>query len=247
MREVLDYLLGVYPLVLVLAFVAWLAASRRSRRLTRWPLLAIWLGLAVAGAPPVASSLNAMLARAAPPPSREAPPDLIVVPTGGIISLSDGSWFPASPTVMRARAGLAAQLQWAAPVLIAGGSPDGGPAESEVTVDSLDLVVDDALMIETASQNTCENAAAAAAAAAELGATRVLLVTSGLHVMRAAACLRHQGLEVAALTADTVYEPTGLWAWLPSHRSLAVTMAAIKEMIGIGYYVASGTLTTDDL
>ena len=247
MREILDYLLGVYPVVLILVFIAWLAAPRRSRRLTRWTLLVTWLGLVVIGAPPVATGLNTLLARAAPPPDRQRPPDLIVVPTGGIISLSDGTSFPGSTTVQRIMAGLAAQRQWAAPVLLTGGSPDGGPPESEVTVDSLDLVVDDALMIETESQNTCENAKAAAALAAEFDISRVLVVTSGLHIMRAAACLRHQGLTVYALTSDIVYDPTGIWGYLPSHRSMAVTMASLRELIGIGYYQISGVLSFDDL
>ncbi|MGF1627748.1 MAG: YdcF family protein [Alphaproteobacteria bacterium] len=247
MRDILDYLLGVYPIVLVLAFVAWVAVPRRSPRLARWPLFAIWSVLLVLGLPWTATGLNTLLARAAPPPDRTAPPELIVVPTGGIYSLSDGGWFPAMPTVQRIMAGLGAQQQWVAPVLLTGGSPDGSPPESEVTVAGLGLVVDDALMIETGSTNTAENALAAAAIADQLGVRSVLLVTSGLHVMRAAACLRHHGLTVSTLTADVVYDPSGLWAWLPSHRSMAVSLASIRELIGVGFYLVDGRLDLADL
>jgi len=247
MRDILDYLLGIYPIVLILAFVAWLALPRRSPRLARWPLFAIWAGLLVLGLPWTATGLNTLLARAAPPPDRTAPRELIVVPTGGAISLSDGSRFPSEPTVQRLMAGLSAQQQWMVPVLLTGGSPDGGPPESEVAVTALGLVVDDALMIETGSTDTAENALASAAIADQLDAERVLLVTSGRHVMRAAAALRHHGVTVSALTADVVYDPSGLWAWLPSHRSLAVTMASLRELIGIGWYLASGTLDLSDL
>lgn len=247
MREILDYLLGVYPVVLALAFVAWLALPRRSPRLARWPLFLIWFGLLALGLPWTATGLNTLLARAAPPPDRTDPPQLIVVPTGGVISLSDGSWFPSEPTVQRLMAGLGAQQQWAVPVLLTGGSPDGGPPESEVAVAALGLVVDDALMIETASADTAENAQAAAAIAGQLEATQVLLVTSGRHVLRAAASLRHQGLAVSVLTADVVYEPTGIWAWAPSHRSLAVSMASLRELIGVGWYLVSGSLDVSDL
>src|SRR5690606_35723565 len=97
------------------------------------------------------------------------------------------------------------------------------------------------------STDTAENALASAAIADQLDAERVLLVTSGRHVMRAAAALRHHGVTVSALTADVVYDPSGLWAWLPSHRSLAVTMASLRELIGIGWYLASGTLDLSDL
>ena len=247
MRDVLDYLLGVYPAVLVLAFLAWLALPRRSPRLARWPLVAIWLGLLVFGAPPVATGLAALLAAGAPPPDPRDPPHLIVVPTGGVYSLADGTAFPSRSTVERTMAGLAAQRQWPVPVLLTGGNPEAGPPESEATVDALGLVVDDALMIETASADTCDSGVAAAEAAARLGATRVLLVTSGMHLTRAAACLRHNGLQVAALAADTAYDPTGLWAFLPSHRSLAVSMDAIGEMIGIGFYIVSGRIDFADL
>lgn len=247
MREILDYLLGVYPVVLVLVFVAWLAVPRRSPRLARWPLFVTWVGLLVLGLPWTATGLNTLLARAAPPPDRDHPPQLIVVPTGGIYSLSDGSWFPGRSTVQRLMAGLGAQQQWPAPVLLTGGGPDGIPSESAMTVQALGLIVDDALMIETESLNTAENARAAAAVAAELGATHVLLVTSGLHVMRAAACLRHNGLTVYALTADVVYEPVGLTAWLPSESSLEASMASIRELIGIGVYIVEGKLDFADL
>lgn len=247
MREILDYLLGVYPIVLVLVFVAWLAMPRRSPRLARWPLLATWLLMLVLGLPWTATGLNTLLARAAPPPDRDNPPELIVVPTGGIYSLSDGNWFPGRSTVQRLMAGLGAQQQWLVPVLLTGGGPDGIPSESAMTVQALNLIVDDALMIETQSLNTAENAQAAAAVAAELGADQVLLVTSGMHVMRAAACLRHNGMTVYALTADVVYDPTGLSAWLPSERNMDASMASLRELIGIAVYLMNGNLDFDDL
>lgn len=247
MRDILDYLLGVYPLVLVLAFVVWLALPRRSPRLVRWPLVAIWLGLLVLGAPPVAVGLNALLADGAAAPDPQNPPQLIVVPTGGVYSLTDGTPFPSRSTIERTMAGLAAQRQWLVPMLLTGGSPDAGPPESEVTVDALDLVVDDALMIEALAADTCDSGVAAAETAARLESERVLLVTSGLHVMRAAACLRHGGLVVHALAADTVYDPTGLWAFLPSDRSLSVTMGALRELIGVGAYLVSGRIDFADL
>jgi hypothetical protein len=52
---------------------------------------------------------------------------------------------------------------------------------------------------------------------------------------------------VTALTADVVYDPTGLWAWLPSHRSMAVTLASLRELIGVGYYMVSGRVGFSDL
>lgn len=247
MRDLLDYLLGVYPLIIVLAFVAWVAIPRRSRRLARWSLFSIWAGLLVLGLPWVATGLNGVLANGAPVPDPAKPPQLIVVPTGGSLSLSDGTWFPSESTVQRLMAGLAAQQQWAAPVLLTGGSPIGGPPEAEVAVDSLGLVVDDALMIETVSVNTAENARAAAAVASRLDANEVLLVTSSLHVLRAAACLRHEGVSVSALTADVAYDPTGFWSYLPSHRSMAVSLASIRELIGVAVYIVEGRLDFSDL
>lgn len=125
-----------------------------------------------------------------------------------------------------------------APLLLLSGGSD--PAVSTVSEAQAmqwflrDLgVPDQAMLLEQKSRTTQENAAFSAAILKRLGIGRVLLVTSALHMRRAAAHFEAQRIEVVPVATD---HETGLMSdwqrWLPDAGALAESGRAIKEWVG---------------
>jgi uncharacterized SAM-binding protein YcdF (DUF218 family) len=93
-----------------------------------------------------------------------------------------------------------------------------------------------AVALEETSRNTRENAAFSAALLKARGIGNILLVTSALHMPRALALFKAQGLQVTA--APTDFEagqepPSGLLAWLPDAGALNGSALAMKELVGL--------------
>jgi len=96
-----------------------------------------------------------------------------------------------------------------------------------------------AVRIETGSINTRENALRSFQVLAPLGIRRILLVTSAMHMPRAAATFRKAGFEVIAVPADfrSGYgEPSLLTRWIPGTGNLMDTTEALHEWLGVGIY-----------
>ena len=108
-----------------------------------------------------------------------------------------------------------------------------------------------AVWLEDRSQNTYENALFCARILKQKGITKVILVTSALHMPRSAALFRKQGIQVIPAPADYTVTQEG-WAeltsspgaWiinvLPSAGSLSITSACLKEYLGILAYWLRG-------
>ena len=93
-----------------------------------------------------------------------------------------------------------------------------------------------AFVLEETSRNTRENAAFTAAMLKARGIEQILLVTSALHMPRALALFKVQGLQV--IPAPTDFEagkepPFGLLAWLPDAGALISSALAMKELVGL--------------
>jgi uncharacterized SAM-binding protein YcdF (DUF218 family) len=100
-----------------------------------------------------------------------------------------------------------------------------------------------AVLLETRSRTTRENAVETARLARDKGFQRVLLVTSALHMRRAAGAFRAVGLEVVPAPTDFSVLGTGrLPNLLPDAGSLEATTATLHEWIGLSYYAARGWL-----
>jgi len=101
-----------------------------------------------------------------------------------------------------------------------------------------------ALMLETRSQNTHENAINTAAIFKQHGWRTGLLVTSGAHMPRALAAFRHEGLDVTPAATDLHSEPPDLIIRLsdilPDVGALSRTTGGIKETMGLCYYRLRG-------
>ncbi len=92
-----------------------------------------------------------------------------------------------------------------------------------------------ALVLKTESRTTTENALASAPILSTLGARRVLLVTSALHMPRALVTYRIQGVEVIAAPTDIEVVPTPFYAMrgMPSASALDGSSRAIHELLGL--------------
>jgi uncharacterized SAM-binding protein YcdF (DUF218 family) len=99
----------------------------------------------------------------------------------------------------------------------------------------------DALQIESTSTNTHENAAFSAAMLKREKRSRILLVTSGFHMPRAAAAFTKQGLQVIPAPAyDPVYPSWQAHPWWPKRAALRLSGRCLREYVGMWWYRVHG-------
>lgn len=92
----------------------------------------------------------------------------------------------------------------------------------------------DRIVIEDQSRNTRDNAIESTRIIRERGWTKVLLVTSALHMPRAAGCFRATGLEFDTLAVDRLAYSPGVTASALEPRAewLALSTVGIREAAG---------------
>jgi uncharacterized SAM-binding protein YcdF (DUF218 family) len=104
-------------------------------------------------------------------------------------------------------------------------------------------VPDAAMRHEGRSRNTLENARFSRDLVQQVGARRVLLVTSSLHMPRALATFRAAGFRAVPAPTDVEVvdraKPTPL-RWLPDAEALEGGTRALKEYLGIAVYWLRG-------
>jgi uncharacterized SAM-binding protein YcdF (DUF218 family) len=249
------YPVGMACLLLLLAFVFY-----KKRRLRLWLLIAAFAVIWIGGNRWVSMSLARSLEWQYPPLSAGTKADVIVVLGGGTE--------PAEPPRQNVevngagdRVIYAYQLykQGVAPVLLlSGGDIDfldtssGTPADDMATLLTQFGVPKDALWLDRTSQNTYENAVNCAAILKQHRVKSVILVTSAMHMPRAMAMFKAQGVDAIPAPADYGVTYAG-WDSLvhgnvldqiinlfPSAGSLSLTTNALKEYMGIGYYALRG-------
>jgi len=130
-----------------------------------------------------------------------------------------------------------------------GNNPLGGPAgqlpESTWMARLLEewSVPATAIQVESGSINTRENALLSYRALAPRGIRRIILVTSAMHMTRAAAAFRKAGFEVLAVPADfrTGWGDAPLLSrFLPAPDNLRNAEEALREWLGILVYRLRG-------
>lgn len=164
--------------------------------------------------------------------SGASPPDR---PTFDFGSAADRVWF----TAALYRAGKA---PW---VLVSGGNQPGD-AGMQVEAEAIRSVLirlgvpDSAIRVEGLSRNTSENANESLKLIRAIGAKRVLLVTSAMHMSRALRsfqiALRDSGIAVLPASTDVEGLPDSLHPlgrWLPDANSLTLSSRAIREYEGL--------------
>lgn len=251
------YPLGLACLLLLIALLFW-KQRRFSKGLAVAALAILWLGSTSGTANALARSLER---RYLPP--EEVPQAEVIVVLGGGTEAADSPRQTVEVNSAGDRVLYAAHLyrQGAAPhILLTGGEIDwqsgsgSSPADQMAAVLTEIGVPQEALWLETESQNTYENAVNSRVILEEKGITRILLVTSAMHMPRAVALFEKQGFEVVPLPVDFTITENGLGtgrdaslqsrivAIIPSASSLSLTTNALKEYLGFLVYKLQGWL-----
>ena len=134
-------------------------------------------------------------------------------------------------------------------IIVTGGQPSAKPEMPAVAAVMRDALVSmgvpaGAVVTETASRTTHENAVLTGPLLRARSAQRIVLVTEALHMPRAAAAFRAQGLDVlAAPTGHLTTEEFRISeAWWPSSGAARGTGRALHEWVGLGWYRLRGYL-----
>jgi len=131
-------------------------------------------------------------------------------------------------------------------VLVTGGAEPGNRSEAEIMRDLLVVmgVPAGAILLEQASRNSYDNAVHTAAMLRQMGAEKILLVTSAFHMRRSVAVFAAQG--VAVIPAPTDYQRLvgqgGSPRWLPAVSDLWQSTHALHEIMGYWVYRYRGWL-----
>ena len=246
--------LFVYPVGLtILAGLASLLLSKLgSVRASRW-VLAVGIGLLwVASTPIIANWLYSRLEAEFPPVAVGALPNAdVAILLGGVVGqplpprvavdLGD----PSDRILQAARLYRAGKVDW---ILVSGGNQDWQASVKPEAELIADLLVEfgvpaTAIVVETKSRNTHENAINSAAIMADHGWHRALLVTSGAHMPRAMATFRRAGVSVIPAATDIrVRYPLvdSVLDFLPDASALERTTEAVKEYLGLLVYRLRG-------
>jgi uncharacterized SAM-binding protein YcdF (DUF218 family) len=241
-------------LVAVLVLMLLWFMTRRRGFLNAVMLLCMLLWLAAT--PWLSHNVESLLERRAGESTAESLPraDAIVI-LGGTLAPPGASGGNANLSSAADRLVYGAQLYElgkAPRILIAGGSGAGESTEAESIHASALLsawgIPATALLTETESVNTYENAVYSKLILKQHGLKKVLLVTSAMHMPRALATFRSAGIE--ATPAATDFEaagpgPSGLSAWIASPGALEVTTRVIKEYVGWLVYRNRGWIAGD--
>ncbi|HEY4092555.1 MAG TPA: YdcF family protein [Luteibacter sp.] len=231
----LEYLLSrllhpaVQALLLGLLAAACVLARKPRIALSAGLLAVAWIW--VASSPAVALLLRQGLVATTTGTPRA---DAIVVLGGGALPI--GPW---NETATRAGIGLSLWQEGYAPVMLVSGVDQArtlasGYARSGVPANDL--------RVEATSANTHENARNAAALLHADGLGNILLVTSPIHMRRAAASFRHEGIHVSPAPADD--DDHALLAtsarWLPRREALTMTARCLREYAALWLYARRG-------
>jgi uncharacterized SAM-binding protein YcdF (DUF218 family) len=231
---VLGLVLGLFRLrrtgmAIALIGMAWAAA---------WslPVTSLWLG----------GSLERLYPYHAPADLPTA--DAIVV-LGGNTANDRPNWFlPYERETAVRRFQIAAQLYLAgrAPrIVLSGGALSGDVSEAQGMAHALRLsgIPESALILENFSRTTYENATLTEDELRDRHIGTVLLVTSALHMPRAMAAFRKQGVTaIAAPSQPQIVLPAEqpLSPWLPDQRAFDASRSIIKEYSGLFVYWLRG-------
>ena len=234
-------LLAPLGTALALALLA-LGLAAFGRRRIGWVVGALgFLWVLAWSLPPASFALRGLLEGAYPYVAPlDAPRAPVAVVLGGGIEPPGWRHGAANLNAQADRVLYAAELYHAGRVaclLLSGGAHPALSARSEAAVTRELLmalaVPAKAIELEEESRNTRQNAAFSAKRLRERGINRILLVTSALHMRRAAARFRDQGLEVIpAATDHEARDRLTAVDWLPDAEALDGSGRAFKELVG---------------
>jgi uncharacterized SAM-binding protein YcdF (DUF218 family) len=225
------------PTSLALLALAGVLASRRWPRTGRAVAMAALLALLALSLPIVAAALDAALSPPAPfvaAAARDA--RAIVVLAGGARRYAadyNGDTLSAL-SLERIRYGAKVAKATGLPVLVSGGAPQHGTAEADLMRDALERELGVPVRwVERQSRNTHENAILSAAMLRGAGIHRVVLVTHGFDMRRAAAEFAAQGIEVVPAATGLTIPHAATWRdFVPQFEAFRLSYYAVYEILG---------------
>lgn len=232
---------------LALILLGLLLLALRWRRLS---LASMMLGVAIIwtfSTPAVSNALRASLEMRYPPVAIDALPEAdVIVVLGGALAYPRPPRLEVELTDPADRVLYAARLHRAgkAPLILASGGKlpwSRGGSEADIIKALLVEwgVPADAILTESNSRTTRENALRTRTLLEQHDLDRVLLVTSAMHMPRSVATFETLGIDVVPATTDiTVVERLDgtLLDWLPASGALDASSKAIKEYLGMWVY-----------
>ena len=145
-------------------------------------------------------------------------------------------------------------------LLLSGGNIDWMDSSSSTPASQMEYILlligipKESIWLQPRSQNTYEDALYSSQMLKENGISRVILVTSAMHMPRAVALFVHQGIEVIPAPTDYTVTEKGwyglfhqdLQGWIisliPNSSSIGLTTNVLKEYIGMLVYHWKGWL-----
>jgi uncharacterized SAM-binding protein YcdF (DUF218 family) len=245
------YPLGFVSLLLVLALLLW-----KKQRLAKTTIVIVFVILLLGGNRYVTSAVARSLEWRFPSPDLTLQADAIVILGGGTepaISPRQSVEVNAAGDRVIYGAILARQFPQAR-VIVSGGDIDfldiapSTPAQDMASLLELMDISQDRIILQENSQNTYEDAQLTCKVISENGFSRVLLVTSAMHMPRSMMMFEKAGCTVIPAPTDyTITEAAWQHLWhpnieeffinlVPAYTNLSTLTKSLKEYFGIVYY-----------
>ncbi|AKI97466.1 YdcF family protein [Kosmotoga pacifica] len=171
--------------------------------------------------------------------------DAIVVLGGGIV-LTQQETELSVHSLKRLLKGFELYKTLKIPIIVTGGSPLGrdGPAEAEVMAKVLKEwgIDEEDILVDVSARTTAENAYYVSKIYHENNWSKVILVTSAVHMKRATDAFLQNGVRVISYPTDYLYDyaPISWVDFLPSSDALEANLSGIHEFIGQIWYRTRG-------
>jgi uncharacterized SAM-binding protein YcdF (DUF218 family) len=252
--KILSLFLDPLALAIILLVCAFLVRKRRPRVFEITFVVSV-VFLLLAGCPKVENWLTTSLERQYPDIGADSCPSAqAIVVLGGAIRMPSMVHHASGIIDSSDRLLMALRLYHAgkAPVVVLSGgnnplSLEETPEVSESEVMRRLLVEwgipDPAIQVEGESINTRENALFSHRLLAPQRVGRIILVTSAMHMPRAAAAFRKAGFDVVAAPADFQAgwrAPSAIFRWMPQADAFVNSTKAMHEWLGLWVYRLRG-------
>ena len=131
--------------------------------------------------------------------------------------------------------------------------PGSQDSEAKLLVRFFNLEETADIRLEQYSRTTYDTARNVAQLLRPAGVKVVFLVTTDVHMMRMAASLRHQGLQILRRPFSPMVNRRGYhreftwWDAVPKNLGLSIWFDALNEYLAIAGYLATGKISIADL